>query len=95
MEPLSADEKRFPSFALGVSRGLLRAVLTDSEVLLLASSGILLGSDSKRIRGLGIALGSLVLARRADQYVSAIDSKLGQLVRVIDASNRSSGDANG
>ena len=92
---MSEETQQFPKFALGVSRGLMQAVLTDSEVLSLATAGLLLGSRSRRARGLGIALGTLVLARRADQYVTVIDSNLQRLVRVISASNIPSSETNG
>ncbi len=95
MEPLNEAEKQFFQFALGTYRGLFRAVLTDSDIFLLATMGILLGGRSRRTRGLGIALGGWVLARRVDQYVGVIDSKVGHLVRVINESNQPPSDANG
>lgn len=95
MALLDNQEKRFPQFANGIGRALLRAILTDSEVFLLAVTGVLLGARSRRIRALGAALGGLVLARRADQYVGVFDSNMRSLVRVIHESNQPSSDANG
>ena len=62
--------KQFPEFAAGVYLGVGKAVLSDPDVLLLFSGGMLLSTPWKPAKGLGIGLMGLFINRRADQYVS-------------------------
>lgn len=78
-------DQRFHEFAAGVGLGLYKAVTTDTEVFLLATSGLLLGSGSRRLRGLGLALGGLFISRRADQYALMLAQKLEEISQVMDA----------
>lgn len=73
----------FPNFAASVTIGLAKAVASDPDVFSLALAGLLVGSPSRYARGLGMALGGLVAARRADQYVTVLASKLDRLGAVI------------
>lgn len=91
---LNDDLRALPEFSKAVFSSLFHEVLTDPELLVLTSAGLLLASRSRPLKGLGIALGGWYLSRRADQYVSAIDSKMLLLAQVISASNTSE-EANG
>lgn len=53
-------------FIAGVYAGLGKAIVTDPDVLLLATMGVLLGSRSNRLKGLGKAMGLYIAIRRAD-----------------------------
>lgn len=77
----------FPAFAIGVTAGILDAVTSDPDTFLLGVSGLCLGGRSKHIRGVGIALGGLFLARRADRYMGFIDSKMMLLAQLIREGN--------
>jgi hypothetical protein len=62
--------KQFPEFAASIYLGVGQAILSDPDVLLLFSGGILLATPWRPVKGLGIGLTGLFINRRADQYVS-------------------------
>lgn len=86
---LRDDLCALPQFSKAVFSSLSHEALTDPELLVLTSAGLLLASRSRSLKGLGIALSGWYLSRRADQYVSALDSKMMLLAQVIGASNTS------
>lgn len=87
--------RNFPVFAIGVSKGVLQAAMTDPDTFVLATSGWCLGSASKRTRGIGVALGAFFIARRADRYMGYIDSKMSLLAQLIREGNASQEAPNG
>lgn len=80
---LSDDIWALPEFSKAVFSSLSHEALTDPELLVLTSAGLLLASRSRPLKGLGIALGGWYLSRKADQYVSVIDSKMMLLAQVL------------
>lgn len=80
--------KEFAEFAAGIGLGLAKAVREDENVFLLAVTGLLFGSRSKRLNGIGKAMGMYVVARRADQYVGVMDRKLSQIALIMHESNQ-------
>jgi hypothetical protein len=78
---LTKEQLEFPEFASAVLRGLGKAVISEPDMFVLALSAIL----PKR---LGAAFAIWFMARRADQYLSVLDSKLTLLSRVIAESNQ-------
>lgn len=83
-ELLTQEQRDFPEFAYRVITGLAKAVITEPDMFVLALSTI----SSKRGRN---ALLLWFIARRADQYVGVLDSKLTLLARVIAESNQRGG----
>lgn len=75
---MDEDLRAFPGFAAGVSLGVLKAALTEPDVFLLFTSGLLVTRRSCTLRGLGVGLGGLYLSRRADQYVSLLAHLIGE-----------------
>lgn len=82
---------KFAEFAAGIGLGLAKAVAEDESVFLLATTGVLLGSRSQRLNGIGKAMGMYVIARRMDQYVGVIDHNLTQIARVMHEGNQPRG----
>lgn len=85
--------KRFGEFVAGMGIGLGKAVTEDEDVFLLALTGVLLGSRSKRANGIGKVMGMYVVARRADQYMGVLDRKLTQIALIMHEGNLSRIDA--
>lgn len=89
---LADDLRKFPEFASAVGRSLLHEALTDPDLLALTTAGLLLGSRSQVLKGVGIAIGGWYLSRRVDQYMWVLDSKMGLLAQVISESNPAEAD---
>lgn len=77
-----SEERQFPEFAKGVLLGLYRAYLTDVDVFLILSSGLLMGSRSRSLRGLGQSVLAYATFRRFDGYVHVTATQLARLATV-------------
>lgn len=56
-----------PKFAAGIGLGLADAIKSDEDVFLMATMGLLLGSRSEALKGVGKAVGMYVAVRRVDK----------------------------
>lgn len=74
-------------FSQAVFGGLIHEALTDPELLVLTTSGLLLASRSRPLKGVGIALGGWYVTRKADTYMAVLDSKMRLIASVISAGN--------
>lgn len=86
---LSDDLFDLPEFAKAVFLGLVHESFTDPELLVLTTSGLLLASRSRPLKGIGIALAGWYVTRKADTYMSVFDSKMRLIAKVINAGNSS------
>lgn len=80
---------KFAKFAAGIGAGLAKAATEDESVFLLTITGVLLGSRSKRLNGIGKVMGMYVVARRADQYMGVLDHNLKRICLVMHEGNLS------
>lgn len=74
-------------FAYLVFKGLAEEVTKDPELLVLTAAGLGLASCSRPLRGIGIAMMGWYITRRADAYMTALDSKMGLIASIMDAGN--------
>lgn len=86
---ISEDILDLPEFAKAVFSGLAHEFLTDSDLLVLATSSLLLVSHSRPLKGIGIAFAGWYVTRKADTYMSVFDSKMRLIAGVINAGNSS------
>jgi hypothetical protein len=73
----------FFDFSTGVTRGLAKAYVSDIDVFLLFSAGVLLGARSGLLRGIGKATLVYTAYRRGDQYVTALTQTSTQIARAF------------
>lgn len=91
---ISEDILDLPINAKNVFSDLAHEYLNDSDLMVLAASGLLLSSRRRPLKGVGIALMGWYVTRKADTYMSVIDSKMRLIAGVISTGN-SSEEANG
>lgn len=86
---ISEDILDLPEFAKAVFSGLAHESLTDPELLVLTTSGLFLASRSRPLKGIGIALAGWYVTRKADTYMSVLDSKMSLIAELINTGNSS------
>lgn len=74
-------------FAKVVFSTLAKEATTDPELLVLTTSGLLLASGSRPLKGLGIAMAGWYVTRKADAYMTVLDSNLHLIAGVINVGN--------
>lgn len=84
---LRDDIRALPEFSKAIYTSLAHEAFTDPELFVLLSSGVLLASRSRILKGVGIALGGWFISRRVDHHMMMVASKVTLLAQVISESN--------
>lgn len=70
-------------YAKVVFVSLAKEATTDPELMVLTVGGLALASRSRPLRGIGIAMTGWYISRKADTYMTVLDSKLRLIAQVL------------